>query len=110
MFQSLCKVEADITGAPYTSTLAATGRMGYKRSYEVILLVGLTELKAQVSWIDERTVRAHIILYISIYLIRFLYARIQGTEKRFVATPSEFLLRLNATFRSNAVVVYDDYL
>ena len=74
MFQSLCKVEADITGAPYTSTFAATGRMGYKRSYEVILLVGLTELKAQVCWIDERTVRAHVILHIPIYLIQFLYA------------------------------------
>ena len=37
--------------------------MAYQRSYEVILLVGLTELKAQVSWIDERTVRVHVTLH-----------------------------------------------
>ena len=64
MFQSLCKVEADITGAPYTSAFATTGRMGYKRSYEVILLVGLTELKAQLSWTDSETVRAHLVLHV----------------------------------------------
>ena len=33
-----------------------TGVMGYERDYTVILLVGLTELKAQVSWIDSETV------------------------------------------------------
>lgn len=33
--------------------------MGYQRDYDVILLVGLTELKAQVSWIDSTTVSAH---------------------------------------------------
>ena len=40
-----------------------TGVMGYERDYTVILLVGLTELKAQVSWIDSETVRG-----ISLYL------------------------------------------
>ena len=43
--------------------------MGYRREYDVILLVGLTELKAQLSWIDSETVRAHIVLYMPIYLI-----------------------------------------
>jgi hypothetical protein len=48
-------------------------------------------------------------MHVSIYLTRFPYARIQRTEKRFVATFSEFLIpRLNLTFRSDAVVVYDD--
>jgi len=51
-----------------------TGGTGYKRDYDIILLVGLTELKAQVSWIDERTVRAHIIPRVPIWLIRFPYA------------------------------------
>jgi len=48
--------------------------MGYSRDYDIILLVGLTELKAQVSWIDSQTVRVHFLLYIPIYLIRFPYA------------------------------------
>ena len=32
--------------------------MGYRRNYDVILLVGLTELKAQVSWVNSATVSA----------------------------------------------------
>ena len=55
-FETLCRVEADISNAPYTIS-SATG-MGYRRDYNVIFLVGLTELKAQVSWIDSTTVRA----------------------------------------------------
>ena len=56
-FESLCHVKVDITGAPYTSKLRESGVMGYMRKYNVILLVGLTELKAQVSWIDSESVR-----------------------------------------------------
>ena len=36
--------------------------MSYRRKYDVVLLVGLTELKAQVSWIDSKTVRVHLVL------------------------------------------------
>ena len=50
-----------------------SGKMGYKREYNIILLVGLTELKAQVSWIDSKTVRAHLVLHVPIYLIRLSY-------------------------------------
>jgi len=53
-FETLCYVKADISAAPYTSKYI-TGKMGYQRDYDVILLVGLTELKAQVSWIDSTT-------------------------------------------------------
>ena len=34
----------------------------YTRDFDVILLVGLTELKAQIGWIDSETVRAYIFL------------------------------------------------
>ena len=34
--------------------------MGHRREYDIILLVGLTELKAQVSWIDSRTVGVYL--------------------------------------------------
>lgn len=57
----LCCIEADLSAAPYKSKQMTTG-MRYKRNYDVVLLVGLTELKAQVSWIDSKTVRARIVL------------------------------------------------
>ena len=108
-FETLCYVKADISSAPYTSQYTEDGEIGYERKYGIILLVGLTELKAQVSWIDSRTVRAYLVMHVSIYLTRFPHARIQRTEKRFAITFSEFLIpRLNSIFRSNAVVVYDD--
>ena len=37
--------------------------MSYRRVCDVILLVGLTELKAQVCWIDSKTVRLIRILF-----------------------------------------------
>ena len=43
-----------------------TGRMSYMRKYDVILLVGLTELKAQIGWIDPETVRVHLVLHVSV--------------------------------------------
>ena len=75
-FETLCYIEADISSAPYTTKCTAPGRTGYKREYDVILLVGLTELKAQVSWIDSKTVRAHIVLlHVLIHLTRLPSAR-----------------------------------
>jgi len=53
-FEMLCHVEADISTAPYTSK-KTKGKRAYLREFDVILLVGLTELKAQVSWIDSAT-------------------------------------------------------
>ena len=74
-FETLCRVKADISSAPYTTNCAAPGRTGYRRVYDIILLMGLTELKAQVSWIDSRTVRAHIVLHVFIHLTRLPSAR-----------------------------------
>ena len=33
--------------------------MSQRRSYDLILLVGLTELKAQIAWIDSTTVSSY---------------------------------------------------
>lgn len=60
----MCHVKADVSSAPYTSNLVTIGKTGYKREIDIILLVGLTELKAQASWIDLNTVRVHIFLHI----------------------------------------------
>ena len=56
-FEILCCVKVDISSIPYTSKRGKTGKMGYTRKYDLILLVGLTELKAQISWMDSKTVR-----------------------------------------------------
>ena len=61
-----------------------TGKIGYERSYNVILLVGLTELKAQVSWIDSETVRViSFNLHARTHLIRSPYVQksLGGREK-----------------------------
>ena len=60
-FETLCHVKADVSTAPCSSSFA-TGRAGYRRDCDIVLLVGLTELKAQVSWIDSKTVRTHSVL------------------------------------------------
>ena len=56
-FETLCHVAADVSAAPYTSKPGRLGKICYTRKYDVVLLVGLTELKAQIRWIDSKTVR-----------------------------------------------------
>ena len=58
-----------------------TGKTAYKREYDIILLVGLTELKAQVGWIDSETVRTHLDLHVPAYFIRFPHVNLGGREK-----------------------------
>ena len=77
--------------------------MSYRRVCDVILLVGLTELKAQVCWIDSKTVRLIRILFpTSARLFTSSGLHVDGdwgTEKRFVATFYEVpLLGLNQIF------------
>jgi len=70
-FETLCHVNADLSTASYTSKLNAAGKTGYKREYDVVLLVGLTELKARIEWIDSVTVRVHIAPHVFIHLTPF---------------------------------------
>jgi len=53
--ETLCHVVADISAAPYTSKVGRFGRTCFTRNLDVVLLVGLTELKAQIRWIDSMT-------------------------------------------------------
>lgn len=58
-FEILCNVVADISAAPCTLERGVDGRTCYRREYDVVLLVGLTELKAQIRWTDSITVCTH---------------------------------------------------
>ena len=58
-FETLCHVVADISTSPCTSKIGRGGKMCYSRRLDVVLLVGLTELKAQIRWTDSRTVSSH---------------------------------------------------
>ena len=52
-------MKADISAAPYTTQCGPAGTTCQRREYDLILLVGLTELKAQIGWIDSTTVSSH---------------------------------------------------
>ncbi|KAF9782375.1 hypothetical protein BJ322DRAFT_1111242 [Thelephora terrestris] len=54
-FETLCHVAADISAAPCIPKLGKSGKMCYSRKYDIVLLVGLTELKAQIRWFDSMT-------------------------------------------------------
>jgi hypothetical protein len=47
----LCTIEADLSQAPVLTQPKATGTGSfYSVKYDIILLFGMTELKAQVAW------------------------------------------------------------
>ena len=52
-FETLCHVVADISGAPYIRKIGTSGKLCYIQAYRVVLMVGLTELKAQIRWLDS---------------------------------------------------------
>jgi hypothetical protein len=74
----------------------------------VVLLVGLTELKAQIGWIDSVTVSFQGILSRSPSLIPVMCGsrgRKKGSKRHF---QSSTFRRLNLLVRGDAVVVYDN--
>ena len=58
-FETLCHVVADLSAAPYTRKVGNSGEVCYYREFDVALLVGLTELKAEIRWYDPKTVSIH---------------------------------------------------
>ena len=67
----LCNIRADLSTAPY-QTESKNEKMYYTRNFDVILLVGLTELKAQIAWIDAETVSPHENLSCSLPIMIFV--------------------------------------
>ena len=89
-FETLCCVEAELSAIPYRAKRTKSKSTYYERKADVILLVGLTELKAQIGWIDSKTVRAYFILCMP-SLPSFMCGP-QRKERRSVVTFPEFLL------------------
>lgn len=58
-FETLCHVVADIPASSYNRKPGITGKMCSIYKFDVVLVVGLTELKAQIRWLDSETVRVH---------------------------------------------------
>jgi len=54
-YETLCSIQADLSTAPHQTKRGRAGTMCYVRDFEVILLVGLTELKAQIGWVNAAT-------------------------------------------------------
>jgi len=54
-YETLCGIRADLSTAPYQTKRGRGGTVCYVRDFEVVLLVGLTELMAQIGWIDSTT-------------------------------------------------------
>ena len=55
-FGPLCHVVADISAVPPASILGSSGSMRYHYEFDMVLLMGLAELKAQIRWVDYSTV------------------------------------------------------
>ena len=50
-YMKLCTIEADLSGVPLVPQPKVTGKGSfYEVNYDIILLFGMTELKAQVAW------------------------------------------------------------
>ena len=80
-FEKLCDIHADLTTAPYQKRLGKKGKMCYTRIFDVVLLVGLTELKAQIAWIDSATVSTRGILPFSLHFLIFMMRGSRGRRK-----------------------------
>jgi len=55
MFSTLCTVTADTcqTAKILKPLRGVDGKQYYRFNYDVVLLFGLTELKAQISWMED---------------------------------------------------------
>lgn len=84
-FEVLCNIQADLSTAPYETERIKSGTVYCTRNFDVILLVGLTELKAQIAWIDSVTVSPLGVPPVLTTRSDFPNTRIQKVEKRFEA-------------------------
>jgi hypothetical protein len=102
MFSPLCTVKADtsVMAKALVPKYGLRGERYYRQDFSVILLFGLTELKAQISWIED-------VSFITVYPCHVLTTLIREKKR---GKPSVIPLSTWLTFasrRSPAKVVYD---
>lgn len=57
-YTKLCTINVDLSHLPLTARPKATGPgLFYRLDYEIVLLFGLTELKAQVAWKEKQGIK-----------------------------------------------------
>ena len=78
MFSTLCVITADTSRVTKIPHRGLTGDQYYTQDFNIVVLFGLTELKAQITWIEN--VRRPLNLR-SYHPLQF-YPHWQGQEKR----------------------------
>jgi len=68
-YSRLCTIKADISHLPKTPKINPSGGTYYRIDYSVILLFGLTELKAQLCW--NENVRYSLWIFLCLPLLKF---------------------------------------
>ena len=53
-YTRLCKIKADLSTLPLSPNTNPAGETYYRAEYDIVLSFGLTELKAQVAWRDDK--------------------------------------------------------
>lgn len=65
-YSTLCKINVDLSkmGKALGPYKGADGRIFYKANFDIVLLFGLTELKAQVCWKEKVRLRLELTRYV----------------------------------------------
>jgi hypothetical protein len=99
----LCIVTADTSRIPSTMTqlVGVGGNLYYEQHFTVVLLFGLTELKAQLRWMENVRSQTHTRAFLTI----FLPNRALSSSEFLVSTLCCY--SLNWYDRSPAAIVYE---
>jgi len=105
-FVRLCSISVDLSHLRLKPKSNSSGKTYYEVDYEIVLLFGLTELKAQVAW-KEHVSLFKWVYYRSKMADSDLYRIYQGVEKRwanhFIVLPCVLI----SSYRSSANIIYD---
>ena len=103
LFSPLCTVKADTSmmAKALVPKYGLRGERYYRQDFSVVLLFGLTELKAQISWIEDVSL---IIVYLCHILTTLIREKKRGKPS---AIPPSACLTFAPPRRSPAKVVYD---
>jgi len=86
MYSTLCRVEADTSRLSIPPKISKHQRMQYYEiKFEILLSLGLTELKAHICW-QENVSFLLVTLLVAFIVPILIFSLVQGIEKRQVFT------------------------